>query len=190
MGYVALGCRCMVGLVFAASVLGKLRSRESYARFVSASGRLRPRWVLFRLPAGVVAGGVIAAEATALVLLVPPGTAWMGFALAGLLAMAFAAAVLAALRRGDRAPCHCFGASARPVGRVHLVRNVVLAAAAGLGMAAGAVAAGPLEPAGGITAVVAGAVVAAVVVTADDVAGLFRPVVSGDGHHATKGILR
>lgn len=193
MAYVALACRCMVGLVFAASVLSKLRGREAYARFVSATGRLRPGWVFFRIPAGAVAGGVIAAEATVLVLLVPPGTAWMawmGFALAGLLAMAFAAAVLAALRRGDRAPCHCFGGSARPLGRVHLVRNVVLAAAAGLGMAAGAVTAGPLKPAGGIAAVVAGAVVAAVVVTADDVAGLFRPVVSLDGHHATKGFLR
>ncbi|MQA95417.1 MAG: methylamine utilization protein MauE [Streptosporangiales bacterium] len=190
MSYVVLGCRCVVGLVFVASVVGKLRGRESYAGFVAATGRLGPGWVLSRVPAGVMAGGVIAAEATVVVLLVLPGTAWMGFALAGLLAMAFAAAVLAALRRGDRAPCRCFGVSARPVGGVHLVRNVVLAAAAGLGMAGGAAAAGSLEPAGVIVAVVAGAVVGAFVVAADDVAELFRPVVSLDGHHATKGILR
>ncbi|WP_021591173.1 MauE/DoxX family redox-associated membrane protein [Actinomadura welshii] len=190
MAYVALGCRCMVGLVFAASVLGKLRGRESHARFVAAAGRLGPGWVLSRIPAPVVAGGVIAAEAAVLVLLVPPGTAWIGFALAGLLAMAFAVAVLAALRRGDRAPCQCFGGSDRPVSGVHLVRNGVLAAAAALGTTAGAVAAGPLEPAGGVIAAVAGAVVAAFVVTADDLAGLFRPVVSPDGHHATKGFSR
>lgn len=47
MAYVALGCRCMVGLVFAASVLGKLRGRESYARFVAAAG-----------PAGTGAGAL------------------------------------------------------------------------------------------------------------------------------------
>jgi hypothetical protein len=189
MGYVVLGCRCMVGLVFAASVVGKLRGREPYAGFVVATGRLGPGWLVSRVPAGALAGGVIAAETAVLVLLVHPGTAWVGFVLAGLLALAFAAVVLTALRRGDRAPCHCFGGSARPVGGVHLVRDVVLAAAAGLGLAAGAAAAGPLEPAGIVAAVAAGAVVAAVAVTADDVAELFRPVVPPDVHHSTKGSL-
>jgi hypothetical protein len=191
MGYVVLGCRCVIAVVFAASVVGKLRGRKPYAGFVSATGRLGPRWVLSRVPAGVLAGGVLAAEAAVPALLVPPGTAWVGFALAGLLALAFAAAVLAALRRGDRAPCHCFGVSARPVGGVPLVRNGVLAAAAGLGLTGGAAtAAGPLEPAGVVAAVVAGAVVAAVVVTADDVAELFRPAVSPIDHPATKGSSR
>jgi hypothetical protein len=184
-GYVVLGCRCVVGLVFLASVVGKLRGRKAYAGFVVAAGRLGPGWVVSRVPAGVLAGGVIAAEAAVLVLVVLPGMAWAGFVLAGLLALAFAAAVLAALRRGDRAPCNCFGGSTRPVGGVHLVRNVVLAAAAGVGLAASS-AAGPLEPAGVVVAVVVGGVVAAVVVTADDVAELFRPV----DHRATKGLLR
>jgi hypothetical protein len=40
----------------------------------------------------VLAGGVIAAEAAVVVLLVPPGSTWLGFVLAGLLAVAFAAA--------------------------------------------------------------------------------------------------
>jgi hypothetical protein len=190
MGYVVLGCRCVVGLVFVVSVVGKLRGRRAYAGFVAATGRLGPGWVVSRVPSDVLAGGVIAAEAAVLVLMVLPGTAWAGFVLAGLLASAFAAAVLAALRRRDRAPCHCFGGSARPIGGVHLVRNVVLAAAAGLGLAAGAAAAGPLEPAGVVVAVVAGAVVAAVVVTADDVADLFRPVVSPADRRATKGLIR
>ncbi|GAB3437401.1 DoxX family protein [Flindersiella endophytica] len=189
MDYVVLGCRCMIGLVFLASVVSKLRGRESYARFVAATARLGPGWIVARVPAGVLAGGVIAAEAAVLVLLVLPGTAWVGFVLAGLLALVFAVAVLAALRRGDRAPCHCFGASTRPVGGVHLVRNVVLGASAGLGLTVGAAAAGPLEPAGVVAAVVAGAVAAALVVTADDVAELFRSVVPLNGHHATKGSL-
>jgi hypothetical protein len=190
MGYVVLGCRCVVGLVFVTSVVGKLRGRTAFAGFVAAAGRLGPGWVVSRVPAGVVAGGVVAAEAAVLVLLLHPSTAWAGFVLAGLLALAFAAAVLAALRRGDRAPCHCFGGSAGSVGGVHLVRNVVLVAAAGLGLAVGAAPTGPLAPAGVIAAVVAGAVVAAVVVTADDVAELFRPVVSPAVHHGTKGSLR
>ena len=172
----------MVGLVFLASAVGKLRGRKAYAGFVAAAGRLGPGWVVSWAPKAVLAGGVIAAEAAVLVLVALPRTAWAGFVLAGLLALAFAAAVLAALRRGDRAPCNCFGASARPVGGVHLVRNVLLAAVAGIGLAGNA-AAGPLEPAGVVVAVVVGGVVAAVVVTADDVAELFRPI-------ATKGLLR
>lgn len=176
--------------MFAAAVAGKLRGRGPYAGFVRAAGRLGPRWLVSRVPAGVLAGGVIAAEAAVPVLLVPPGTARVGFALAGLLASAFAVAVLVALRRGDRAPCNCFGVSARPVGGGQLVRNVVLAAAAGLGLAAGAAGAGPLEPAGVVAAVVAGAVITAVVVAADDVAELFRPVVRPDDFPVTKGSLR
>ena len=188
MAYVALGCRCMVGLVFVASVLGKLRGRGSYARFVAAAARLGPGRVLSWIPAPAVAGGVLAAEAAVPVLLGPPRTARLGLALAGLLVAAVAAAVLAALRRGDRAPCQCFGGSARPVGGVHLVRNGVLAAGAALGMVAGAD--GPVGAAGGATAAVAGAVVAALVVTADDVAELFRPAVSTEGRRASKGLLR
>ncbi|WP_341770218.1 MauE/DoxX family redox-associated membrane protein, partial [Actinomadura darangshiensis] len=123
------------------------------------------------------------------VLLALPGAAGAGFVLAGLLASAFTAALPAALRRRDRAPCHCFGGSARPVGGVHLVRNVVLAAAAIAGLFGGAAATGTPEPAGAVAAVVAGAVLAALAVTADDVAELFRPV-SADVHHATKGMSR
>jgi hypothetical protein len=186
MGYIVLGCRCVVGLVFVASVVGKLRGRDSYAGFVMATRRLGPGWVA-RVPVGLVAGGLIAAEAGVLVLLVLPGTSWMGFLLAGLLALAFGAAVMAALRRRERLPCNCFGISARPVGGVHLIRNVVLALAAGLGLAAGAPAAGPLQPAGVVAVVVASAVVAVVVVTADDVVDLFRSVAAPNSHHTSKG---
>jgi hypothetical protein len=187
MAHIVPACRCAVGLVFAAAIVGKLRGRTHVAGFVAAAGRLGPGWLVARVPAGVPAGAVVTAEAAVPVL---PITAWTGFVLAGLLASTFAAVVLTALRRPDRAPCHCFGGSARPAGGVHLVRNGVLAAAAGLGPAADAVAAGPLEPAGAVIAVVAGAVVAAVVVTADDVAELFRPVVPADLHRATKGSVR
>ena len=187
---VLLGCRCAIGLVFVASVLGKVQGREAYVEFIRAAGRLGPDWVTSRIPARMVAGGVIAAEAAVVVLLVLPATAWAGFGLAALLAVGFVAAIRAALRRGDRAPCNCFGVSARPVGRLHLVRNTVLAAIAGLGLATGAVSAGPVETAGVVAAVVAGVVVAAVVVRADDLADLFRPVVPASGDRERKGLHR
>ncbi|GAA0581565.1 MauE/DoxX family redox-associated membrane protein [Actinomadura livida] len=189
MGYVVLACRCMLGLVFVASVMGKVRGRGAFAGFVRATGRLGPGWVVSRVPAGVLAGGVLAAEAAVPVLLVLPETARAGFVLAGLLALAFTVTVMAALRRRDRAPCNCFGASTRPVGGVHLVRNVVLAVSAALGLAAGA-AAGPLEPAGVVAAMVAGVVAAAVMVTSDDLADLFRPGVAPHDYRPTKGLLR
>jgi hypothetical protein len=190
MSEILWGCRCAIGLVFVASILGKVRGREPYADFVRAAGRLGSGWLTSRIPVGVLAGGVVAAEAAVVVLLVPPGSTWLGFVLAGLLAAAFAAAVVAALRRGDHAPCNCFGVSARPVSRVHLVRNAVLVAIAGLGLAADGVAVGPAEPAGVVAAVVAGVVVAAVVVKADDLAELFQPALTADGDRAKKGSSR
>lgn len=107
-----------------------------------------------------------------------------------MLAMAFAVAILAAIRRGDRAPCNCFGASARPVGRVHVVRNAVLIIVAALGLAADAAEAGPVGPAGGFAAVIAGGVLAALVVRADDLAELFGPVAPATGHRPRKGSPR
>jgi hypothetical protein len=186
MSEILWGCRCAVGLVFVASILGKARGRKPYADFVRATGRLGSGWLTSWIPAGVLAGGVIAAEAAVVVLLVPPGSTWVGFVLAGLLAVAFAAAVAAALRRGDHAPCNCFGVSARPISRVHLVRNVVLVAVAALGLAADGVAVDPAEPAGVVAAVVAGVVVAAVVVRADDLAELFQPAAIANGDRTKK----
>jgi hypothetical protein len=190
MNDVLLGCRCAIALVFVASILGKVRGQESYAGFVRAAGRLASGRVTARVPAGALAGGVIAAEAAVVVLTVLPATARVGLGLAGLLATAFAVAILAAVRRGDRAPCNCFGSSARPVGRVHLVRNAVLIVVAGLGLAAGAVDAGPVGPAGGAAAVIVGAVLAALVVRADDLAELFGPVAPATGHRTRKGSSR
>lgn len=190
MSEILWGCRCAIGLVFVASILGKARGRKPYAEFVRAAGRLGSGWVTSRIPAGVLAGGVIAAEAAVVVLLVPPDSTWAGFVLAGLLAVAFAAAVVAALRRGDHAPCNCFGVSARPISPVHLVRNAVLIAVAGLGLAADEVAVDPAAPAGIVAAVVAGVVVAAVVVRADDLAELFQPAATANGGRAKKGSFR
>jgi uncharacterized membrane protein YphA (DoxX/SURF4 family) len=47
------------------------------------------------------------------------------------LLLAFTALILVNLRQGRRPPCACFGAwSARPIGRGHVIRNLVLIALA------------------------------------------------------------
>jgi hypothetical protein len=56
----------------------------------------------------------------------------------GLLAV-LTAAVVRSLRRGQRSPCRCFGASNTPLGTRHVARNAVLAAFGVLGIAAGTV---------------------------------------------------
>jgi hypothetical protein len=75
-----------------------------------------------------VAVGVLTAEVAVVPLLVlaPLG----GFVLAAVLLGGFAVAIGRALRRGERGPCRCFGASSAPLGPRHVVRS------AGLGLVA------------------------------------------------------
>ena len=80
------------------------------------------------------------------VALIPNETAWFGaWGALGLLAL-FAIGTVVALVRGRKPDCHCFGQlHSEPVGRQTLVRNVVLAAVAGLVVARGRQYTGP-EP--------------------------------------------
>jgi hypothetical protein len=102
------------------------------------------------------------------VLLLVPATATAGTMAALVMTAGFTAVVGLALRRGDQAPCHCFGASARPLGPQHLLRNVILTAFAALGLAGGGT-----EPAGLVVAGFAGVVGALLGVWAEDIADLF-----------------
>ncbi|MFC7643690.1 MauE/DoxX family redox-associated membrane protein [Streptosporangium lutulentum] len=79
--------------------------------------------------------GVFAAELAAVVLLAVPTTAVIGFALSAVLLTGFAAGIAGALRRGERTPCRCFGAAGTRLGPAHLVRNLVLAVIAAVGLA-------------------------------------------------------
>ena len=72
----------------------------------------------------MVAAVVVAAEAADVILL--PVLPVVGLLLAAALLLAFGAAALAAVARGVKAPCRCFGASVRPLGRSHAVRNGAL----------------------------------------------------------------
>ncbi|MEU6427173.1 MauE/DoxX family redox-associated membrane protein [Microbispora sp. NPDC046973] len=174
MDYLIVGCRTLLALLFLASATGKLRGADAYRDFVAATGRLAPRF----LPTRRAAVAVVATEIAIVALVAVPATAAAGFLLAAGLLTAFTLAILAALRRDERAPCACFGRSRRRLGRGHVVRNLLLLVVAGLGFAGSAIPvfpAGPAETAGVLTAVTAGAVGALLVSFTDDFIDLFSP---------------
>lgn len=174
MPYVALGCQALLVLVFAISVVGKVRGQDAFTEFVGATRRLLPASIGAR-PARWIAAGVAGAEAITVVSLLLPVSTIVGFLLALVLLGAFTTAVLLALRRGERAPCRCFGASTHPLGPAQVVRNAVLLAAAVLGVIG--VVSSPtqaMEPAGIAIVLLAAGVVALPVLLADDIAALFR----------------
>jgi hypothetical protein len=171
--YVAIGCGVVLATIFAVSAVGKARSATAFKAFVDSLGDMRlvpRRW------RGAVAAGVIVVEAGVVVLLVVPGGARFAFPVAAALLTLFAAAVAVTVRRGVRAACLCFGARvSRPLDRVHVVRNLVLAGVGGLGTVAVTTSSpGDVHLAGVAVAAGAAAVVAAVVLRLDDVVDLFR----------------
>jgi uncharacterized membrane protein len=162
--YLRTACAALIAVVFAASSVSKLRDFRGFARSVPALVPMPARGVT------PVAVAVVAAEASAAVLVVVPATAAAGFLLASGLLLAFTAAIAASLRRGQPAPCRCFGAAGTPAGPRHLARNTVLGCLAVLG----ALAPEHLPPAAGAAvAVAAGAVVAVLVIAMDDIAVVF-----------------
>jgi len=78
------------------------------------------------------------------------------------------------VRRGNTAPCRCFGASSTPLGPRHLVRNALLLAVAAAGLA-GVLTPGALELPGTLVAGAAGLVVGAMITVFDDIADLVKP---------------
>ncbi|MFD1497354.1 MauE/DoxX family redox-associated membrane protein [Streptosporangium lutulentum] len=171
MAYVVLACQVLVAVVFAAAVISKW-SGKAFAEFTASTGRLLPP----RLAGWRPARGVFAAELAAVVLLAVPTTAVIGFALSAVLLTGFAAGIAGALRRGERTPCRCFGAAGTRLGPAHLVRNLVLAVIAAVGLAVSLSApAAPVQPAPAAVLVVASLAGAALVIRMDDLITLFAP---------------
>ncbi|GAA0369601.1 hypothetical protein NE235_20065 [Actinoallomurus spadix] len=161
---VRLGCACLVGLVFVVSAVAKLRDFDGFARSVPDLVPARPD------RARLLAIAVTVLEASVPPLLITPATAPYGFGIAAVLLAAFTVAIAAAIRRGRRATCRCFGPSRVPLGPRHLVRNGALLGCAMLG----AVSPGGLPPAGGIAvAAAAGLVGAVLIVSFEDIVDLF-----------------
>ncbi|MEV4546891.1 MauE/DoxX family redox-associated membrane protein [Nonomuraea wenchangensis] len=179
MDYLALTARCALGLVFLVAVIGKVRGRAAYEAFRRSVPELvpLPRGAASAvLPALVLPALVVAAECAVVVLLAVERTAAAGLALAAAVLLAFTAGIGRALRAGVRASCRCFGMTPSPLGRLHLVRNLALAALAVAGAAAVlAGAPGQPHPAGVALAVAGGALLALPAVFADDLAALLAP---------------
>ncbi len=170
MSYVLVLAQSVLAAVFAWSAVGKAAGR---ARFADFRDELAGMGLLPRAAVTPVAAAVVAAEAAVPPLLVWPGARGAGLLVALALLTAFAGAIAVVLARGTVASCRCFGGSPAPFGRRHLVRNGVLAAVAVGGLVAvGRGGGGPVHPAGVAVTVLAGAVVVAAVVFADDLADL------------------
>jgi hypothetical protein len=169
MMYLALACRCLVGVTFLVSVSGKLRSRPAFRAFVSWLAALPVPLVRGR--PGPVAAVIAAAEALIVVLVALPWTVRPGLTLAAVVLGVFTAGTWLAVARGTDAPCQCFGVSASPLGRRHVVRDALMAVAALTGAAA--VGPGGARPAGAALSLGAGLVVAGIVVFLDDLVALF-----------------
>lgn len=169
LGYGALACRALIGVVFAVSAFSKVRSRSEYRAFMRWLGRLPLPAALRGAP---VAATVAVAETAIVVMLIPTATAAAGLALAATMLLAFAAGTLVTVRGGRVVPCRCFGASQSPMSLWHVARDLLLALLAAAGAAGAAAAA---HSAGAIVlSLAAGVTVAVPVVLFDDLLSVFR----------------
>jgi hypothetical protein len=171
MSYLLVACRMLLLGVFVVALAGKARRRSAYREFVSSVAALG---VVPHRMSGVVAAVVTTVEAAVVLLLAAPATVLAGFGLATVLLAVFTTGILLALRKGRRAPCHCFGASSTPLGVVHVVRNLVLIAVGVAGLLSGLVATGHApHPAGLLLAVTAALLGLVPVLRMDDLMVLF-----------------
>ncbi len=160
MGYLATACEFFVGTVFAAAAAAKTgRGRfRPFAREVARLG-LIPRRLVGPTSLAVVAGeaaAAVALVAAAVIRLLRLGepaaqaAAVAGLAVALLLLTGFTTAVAVSLVRGVQAACRCFGGSGSALSWRHVARNLVIAALAGVGLAAETTPDAGLAPAGGL----------------------------------------
>ncbi len=123
--------RLALALVFLVAGVAKLRdqpgARQAIVDFGLPAPLARPLALLLPLGELVVAVAVV-----------PTATAWWGALALLALLVAFSVGIGANLARGRRPACHCFGqVGAGPIGWQTLLRNAVLALAAGLVLALG-----------------------------------------------------
>ncbi|MEU7854349.1 MauE/DoxX family redox-associated membrane protein [Nonomuraea sp. NPDC049141] len=171
MTYLSFAGHWLLGVVFAISAVSKLRGRVAFTEFVATTRNLLPsRWRALSMTVSAV---VVVLEAAVPVLLSVPGWRPGGLGLAMILLAGFGAGIAAALRRGERTACRCFGVSRAPLGIRHLVRNSLLAAVAVLALVGGN--SHPADAAGLVVAGAAAGVLALLVIRFDDVIGLFVP---------------
>jgi hypothetical protein len=175
--FLGVGCDGVIVLVFAMSAMGKMRSRAAFDGFVRTTltllGAAVPGWMIGRAGIRRVAGAVVATESAIPVLIVIPVLTRLGHGLAMVLLPVFGFAIAAALWRGVRTSCRCFGSSSVPLGAGHLIRNALLFGVAATGLVIGPRGIGHADPGGLVVAVAAAAVLTLLVVRLDDVIALF-----------------
>jgi uncharacterized membrane protein YphA (DoxX/SURF4 family) len=167
--YAVLTSRALLGLVFMASTLSKIRSRAAFEEFIKSIKRLE------MLPNATIAAIlVIVGEGAVPLALAYPGTVEVGFLLTSVVLVMFIGAILLTLRRGNSVPCPCFGPSRTPLGVRHITRNVVLlgvALVAGVGTLLGDL--GHAQAAGVAISLFIGVVLAVLLIRLDDLVDLF-----------------
>lgn len=170
MEYLSFGIRLWLALVCAVAVVGKVRSRRSFAAFVTSLESVARAVPLIRAPARFAtrtAMPVPVTEFAAAVLLPWQATAVPGSVLAVGLFAVFTIGVAVAVATGEAATCACFGRITTTLAWPHVARNALLLAAAGTALGLDA---GPVDWAGGVTAGIAAAVATTVVVFWSDIA--------------------
>lgn len=170
MRYLDPVCRGLLLVVFLWSATSKIRSRRSLREFASSLSTMRLVGVRH---AGPVAVSVAGAEAVVVALLAIPPLRAAGFLAAGALLSLLTGGVALVLRRGEAAPCRCFGSSPVPLGRRHLIRNVLLVGVALVGLLAQT---GQPALAGSLVAGAAGALLGLLVAELDEIVQLFAPI--------------
>lgn len=120
--HVLLFARVSIALLFAASVLGKLRARRDFELAIEGFRLLRGRRAI-----SATASAVVTAEAAVVVLLGIGGPLLLpGFALGAALLVGFSVVLIRALASHLEISCNCFGPGVRPISPVDVLRNVLL----------------------------------------------------------------
>jgi hypothetical protein len=170
LAYLAIGCQGLLTAVLLVATAGKIRGARALRAFagsLTTMGLVRPRAAV---PLAVM---IVVAEVATLALMTVPPTRRLGLAAAVLLFALLTAGVAVVLARGRATACRCFGASAEPLGRRHLVRNAVLTGLAVVGFAAPR---SGVTAAGALVALAAGVLAGLLVTVLDDVVALFTPL--------------
>ncbi|MDG4788008.1 hypothetical protein O7626_19035 [Micromonospora sp. WMMD1102] len=172
LGYVSLLCRGTLVVVFALSVVGKLRSRAAYAGFRDATWRLTG---LSAERTAALARLVVAGEVTVALTASAGPFCSAGVGLAGVLLVGFTWALVRSPESGRALECGCFGSVVSATRRTAIARNVLLLAVVAGGIASTRLRTGA-APLGWDAALVCavGAVALAVVITRlDEITSLF-----------------
>lgn len=181
MAEVTVAAVAVIAVCFGASAVLKLRAGSAYGMYRSglAEARLVPDRLLPAVAASLAATeaiiGAAAIAALALTMsgnnVIPLEAAALGCGV--LLSALLTLGVAVVLARGTRARCSCFGSGAsKPLGLLHLARNVALLTILSLGLAAGIVTSGQPGLASAAVATEAGTLLGLLLVRFEDLAWL------------------